>query len=1273
MPEPVREARLSFAQERLWFLSRFEPGSPVYNVSRAVRCRGPLDIESLRRALNAVVVRHEALRTIFRDTERGPKQVVTPPAEIPLPVLDVAEASLQETLEQAASQSVDLSRGPIVRTALYRLGPQEHVLLLLIHHIACDGWSLSLLFRELGELYEADQAGRAPLLPALSIQYADFAEWHRGWLQGPLLDQEVEWWRNRLAGLPPVLPLFTDFPRPARRSSRGADLPVVIPAELAARLRSFSRASGVTLYMTLLAAFQLLLHRYTGQGGICVGSPIANRTRTETESLIGFFVNTLAWRADLPEGLTFRQLVQRGREAAFDVYEHQHLPFEKLVEALDPERSLSHTPLIQAVFVLQNAGEMNLLLPGVETKTSHVSTHTAKFDLTLTLEDHRSGPLDGEFNFSTDLYRASTVERMFAHYLTLLDGALAAPDQPVSTLPLLTPPERRQLLADWNDTRRPYPQTSVHGLFESQAARRPDAVAVACGARRLTYAELSRASTRLAEALVARGVAPGGRVGLRLERSLEMVIALLGVLKAGAAYVPLDPAYPPQRLRLLVEDSGVGLVLTSADIEQMLARPAATEPPALARVAPDSPAYVIYTSGSSGVPKGVEVLHRGIVRLLCGVSYVPFGEDQVFLQLASLSFDASTFEIWGALLHGGRLVLYPGRFPVATELGRVLQDEGVTTLLLTPSLFNSIVEEAPGVLAPVRWLLVGGEALSAPHIRRALEALPSTEIVNAYGPTESTVIACCYLIPRPLPAGWTSIPIGRSIANTRVYVLDGHRQPVPVGVPGELFIGGDGVARGYLNRPDLTAGAFQPDPFDSTPGARMYRTGDRVRYLPEGNLEFLDRLDEQVKLRGFRIEVGEIEAALRSHPAVQSACVLLRTDEAGDRCLVAYFTAVSGRDPGEPALREHLEARLPAYMVPARFVLLDALPLGPNGKVDRAALPHPPARSSASAPDTFRDPLELRLLSIWRDVLHTGTVGFADNFFDFGGHSLLALHLLSKVERAFGRRLTLPELFEAPTVERQATLLRRHSAKGLDRQVSVLHPHGSRPPFFCIDAGPRFLALARTLDAGRPFLGIWPDAAGGVPSSRRVEDFARVALCVIREIQPHGPYLLGGWCVAGLAALEVAQQLREAGEPTALVVLLDSFNPAAPRPSPWRNVQMQASRVAFHLPRMAHGQFPNLREYLRQHARAFARAAHIAPLPGLVTAALDYRPRPYAGRVLLARPAERPRHPGWDAAVGWSTFLTGDFQVCDIPGTHESMLQRPAVDALAAVLRSCLP
>src|SRR5271166_1052329 len=1039
IPRVSREAPLplSFAQQRLWFLDQLEGGSTAYHIPEAFRLRGALNIGALKRSLDEIVRRHEALRTVFRKAEGGPIQIVLPELELFMPIIDLAglpEAELIRQLAEAAYKPFDLARGPLLRAALYRLGEEEHLLFLNIHHIVSDGWSSGVLLGELSRLYAAFVEGRPSPLPEPAIQYADYAAWQRDWLKGETLERQLNYWKEQLADAPALLELPTDRPRPPVQTFRGGHVVFTISKETTEGLKAIGRRVGATPFMTLYAAFAILLSRWSGQEDLVIGSPIAGRRHPATEPLIGFFVNALALRGDLSGNPTFTELLTRVKPMTLEAYAHQDLPFEQLVDALQPERSLSRTPLFQAVLVLQNTPLEAMELGGLEAAPVECGYKIAKFDLTLGFEETEEG-LRGGFEYNADLFDASTIRRMEDHFRTLLEGIVADPDRKIVDLPLLTAAERQRILVEWNDTQTDYPSDKcIHQLFEEQVERAPDAAAAVFEEERLTYRELNTRANRLARHLRTLGVGPEVVVGICVERSLEMIVGLLGILKAGGAYVPLDPEYPQERLTFMVEDARVPVVLVhdqtrgrlpastarivclDADWEAIDKGPSHNPP---VETIPENLAYVIYTSGSTGRPKGVSVTHRPIVRLVCNTNYVELRPSDRIAQAANASFDAATFEIWGALAHGGATVVV-GKETVLSpaDFAAFLSEQKITTLFLTTALFNEMVRQASEAFRRLRHLLFGGEAVDVGRVRSALAGAPPERLLHVYGPTESVTFATWHLVEEVLE-GATTVPIGRPLANTRAYLLDRHLQPVPVGVAGELYIGGDALARGYFNRPELTAEKFIADPFRDDPEARLYKTGDLCRWLPDGNIEFLGRIDHQVKLRGFRIELGEIESRLAQHTAVKECVVVVRASEMGEKRLVAYVVAKgAAREEAElrAALKSHLRHSLPEYMVPELFVFLASLPLSPNGKIDRKALPEPREgdlfQEAYVAPRTEK---ERRLAAIWSGLLGIERVGLDDNFFALGGDSIISIQMVSRAAQA-GLSLTVRQVFEHQTL-----------------------------------------------------------------------------------------------------------------------------------------------------------------------------------------------------------------------------------------------------------------
>ncbi|MFE3880677.1 amino acid adenylation domain-containing protein, partial [Kitasatospora sp. NPDC059146] len=1049
---------LSYAQERLWFLDQMEPDSNAYTVPVALHLLGDLDRPALGTALRQLVARHEVLRTRFPlGADATPVQVIDRTGKLPLVGIEAGDwddARLAQALADEAALPFDLEHGPLARARLFRLAPQEHVLLLAMHHIVTDGWSYRIVIRELEKLYGAlladrpdrpdrpDGADRAKGMPELPVQYADFALWQRRWLQGEVLEGQAAYWREQLAGLEP-LELPTDRPRPAVRSSRGATHTLTLPDTLTTALHKLGQDHGVTTFMTLMATYQILLRTYTGHHDIAVGTPVANRNRSETEDLIGFFVNTLVLRADLTGNPTLREVLRHTRDTALNAYAHQDLPFERLVSELAPQRDLSRTPLFQTMLTVQDATLDSWQLPGLDVRTLPLGDDVAKFDLTVTATESDTG-LTVDFTYSTDLFDAATIERLATHFQHLLTAVTTDPDARLDDLDLLSPDERRRILQDWNDTTAPYPHDrTVHQLVEQHAAERPDAIALVQGERRFSYRELNERANQLAHRLRESGVHPDTTVGICAERSPELVIGLLAVLKAGAAYLPLDPTHPTERLTHLLTSTRTAVVLHHPHQTGLAASfggtliplddPATADRPATDPGHPVSPqnlAYVIYTSGSTGTPKGVQITHQAVLRLTHNTRITDTTPDDVFLHLNSIAFDASSYEIWTPLTTGATLtVAAPGRTTTETATHDI-HTHRPTVLLLTTALFNALMDNAPQAFATARHVLVGGEALSPTHVNAFQGLHPDKSLVNVYGPSESATITSTALLST---RQGSTVTIGRPIDNTRIHVLDPAGRPVPIGVTGELYIGGDGLARGYHHQPALTADRFVPDPYATSPGARLYRTGDLARYRPDGTLDFLGRTDDQVKIRGHRIELGEIDARLQQHPAVTAGTTVVREDTPGDKRLVAYLTTSSPTPPTTTELREHLRRHLPDYMLPAAFLTLDRLPLTPNGKIDRRALPapdhtRPDLDTAFTAPAT---PAEQALARIWEEVLGLATVGIHDNFFELGGDSILGMQVIAKAKR-FGLRLTPRMIFQYETVAEIAA--HQHQAGAVDAE-----------------------------------------------------------------------------------------------------------------------------------------------------------------------------------------------------------------------------------------------
>ncbi|MCX7568806.1 amino acid adenylation domain-containing protein [Tumebacillus sp. DT12] len=1045
--ETTGDAPLSYGQRSLWFLQRVAPDSAAYHIARAARWSGELEVEALRASFDILVKRHAALRTSFPLIDGEPVQRLHEPGALDFTVEDAApwsEEQLRARLLEESHRPFDLEKGPLLRLRVYRRAAGEHLLLLTVHHIIADFWSLGLLVQELQTIYPAVRDERPYELPRTTTTTLDHARAQEALLSGPLGDRLWSYWQKQLSGALPVLQLPTDRPRPPIQTYRGAAESFRLDGALTERLKQLAQSQGTTLFTLLLAAYQVLLHRYTGQDDLLVGSPTVGR-RAGDAHVFGYFVNPVVLRARFDRGETFSDFLARTKQTVLDALDHQDDPFARLVERLQPQRDLSYPPLLQAMFVLQRShalddaglsafalGEDEAQLAGALPLTAYrLEQRAAQFDLTLSAAESAGG-LIASFEYNTDLFDSSTIERMGEQFQILVQGIAQTPDAQVADLPLLSETERHRLLHGWNDTVRDYPRDrTVHSLFAEQAARTPDATALVFGEQTLTYAALNRRANQLAHRLRRQGIEPGQFVAVSLERSLELIVGILGILKAGAVYVPVDASYPDERIEYMLADAAAPLLLTQQSLRgrfagqradvlcldsdwKWIAEESETDLPC-ERTA-DSLAYVIYTSGSTGQPKGTCIPHRGIVRLVRNNPFVDFASDDVYLQFSPISFDAATFEIWGSLLNGGRLAIFPPQQLTAEELVRQLTLHRVTTIFCTTTLFNQLVEHHLDGLHTLRHLLIGGEAMSAAPVKKARQALPNCRIANAYGPTESTTFASIQTVPEPEQIG-TSVPIGHPIANTQLYILDGRLQPVPVGVPGELYIGGDGLATGYLNRPELTAERFIENPFPDTPGTRLYKTGDLVRRLPDGAVDYLGRLDHQVKIRGFRIELGEIESALEAHPSLAASAVLCREDQPGDKRIVAYYVPAAGQQASGGLLRTYLKEHLPEYMIPSAFVELEALPLSPSGKVDRKALPQPAGlRDLETAYVAPKTELERGIVSVWQEVLGVDRVGLHDNFFDLGGHSMSVVTAHSKIQQVTGREFTVVEMFRHPTV-----------------------------------------------------------------------------------------------------------------------------------------------------------------------------------------------------------------------------------------------------------------
>ena len=1317
---------LSFAQQQVWLHAQLAPSVPIYNEPMTISRTGPLDIAVVERCMVEIIRRHEIWRTTFDTLDGQPVQIAHPaPTSFPLPVVDLRslpkadrEAEAMRLVAEEGARPLDLKRGPLLRALVLWLKDDRYDLFFNIHQLILDGVTAYRgLFRELVALYEAFSSGMPSPLPEPAIQYADYAVWHRDWVQnGKEVPRQMEYWEKKLAGDLPLLQWPNDRSRPPVQTFRGKVKSLMMSQSFTQELKRFSQREGVTLYVALLAGFVVLMNRYTGQEDVIVGTVSANRKRRETETILGYFLNPLPLRTDVSADPDFRELLSRVRQVASGALSNDDVPIEHLVKRFQKVRDLSRNPLFQTVVSLEPV--MPSVGPGWNMVLGTTPTGASKLDLYINFDERPEG-LTATITYNPDLFEDETITRLVGHWQTVLAGAVANPNQRISELPLLTEAERRELLVEWNATKRSYPQRCIHHLFEEQAARMPEAVAIDFAGRQLSYNDLNQRANRLAHYLRGVGIGLEALVGVYLERSFDTAVALLGVLKAGAAFVPIDAAYPQSRVSFMLQDAKAAVVLTHARLAEGLPKDSLkvvrldADWPAIGRessenpgdtLTPDNTAYAIYTSGSTGNPKGVLGTHRGAINRFSWMwDAYPFEADEVSCQKTSLGFVDSIWEIFGPLLHGVKTVIVPDdvlKNPPA--LIECLAAQKVTRLVLVPSLLRAILETCPDPqhrLPLLKYWICSGEALSLELAQKFAESMPGATLLNLYGSSEIAADSTFYRVERN--DALACVPIGRPIANTQIYILDRNLQPVPVRVAGDLYVGGDGLARGYLDRADLTADKFIPDPFSRNPKARLYKTGDLARYLPDGNIEYLGRTDSQVKMRGFRIELGEIESALRECPDVKQAVVVAREDETGTRQLVAYIVPSQALALKTKDFRNALKQRLPEYMVPSAFVSLDSLPLLPNGKIDQRALPaigqaDRERESELLAP---RNDLEIELVAIWKEVLGVQEISIRHDFFEMGGHSLLIPVMLARIERTLGKKLSPAAIFQAPTIEQQAALLRTQTAQLA--QVMPIQPMGSRAPFFCVclAAGPLLRDLALKLGNEQPFVGLGfdPSALGQLATPYTLEDIAAHLVRAVREHQPEGPYLLGGFCLNGLIAFEMARQLTAEGERVALLALFEALNPAH------SNSFSQRSQLATLMGRFSFGLLKKhlrsllgldpaeAKDYLRSRFTDIKRDVrnlfwctyvnvrrrllgerlpHLQQI--LYVSAKSYHPVPYPGPTAFYRCTDRRANASSELERGWSNLLVGDFELHVLEGDHLGILMGESLHVLASKLTTSL-
>jgi aspartate racemase len=1274
------QAPLSSSQHRFWFLSQLESDSPLYHINWAIKLTGNLNLEILQKSLNNIVQRHEVLRTSFTSRDGEAVQIIQKNFFLEIPVIDLTNLSateqdtrVQKELYEQSVLPFDLRRDLMLRVCLLKLKQQEYVLLFVFHHIAADGWSLGIFFKELVTLYRAYLLGIPSPLPDLKIQYADFAVWQKSWLttSNQSVAKQLTYWSKQLKNLPSLLNLPTDRPRPEIQTFKGAKYNLTISSSLTHRLKEISQQEKVTLFMTLLAGFKILLCRYSGEEDILVGTPIANRTRVELENLIGIFVNTLILRTQLRGNPTFRQLLLRVKRVTLGAYTNQELPLEKIIEQIQPERYKSSSSLFQVLFVLQNAPKEKLELSDLTITRLNIKNPTAKFDLSLSVSETESGLKCG-FEYNTDLFDHATIARMAEHWKILLEGISSDLNQRILEVPILSSQEK-SLFREWNNTRRKYPEDlSIQKLFEHQAERIPENIALVWGEEKLNYYELNCRANQLANYLKEIGITRGTPVGIYLERSPEIIMAILAILKAGGVYVPLAPSYPKERIAFMIGDSGVEVILTQGILAEKLPSSSAqitdldTQKQVISQysqnnlpsdIKGENQAYIMYTSGSTGQPKGVSITHKGVVRLVKNCDYVDLNSTEVLLQLAPISFDASTFEIWGALLNGGTLVLSPLEKPSLEELNQMIQNYQITTLWLTSGLFNVIVDQKIEAFKGLRQLLTGGDVLSLHHVQKFAQKYPECELINGYGPTENTTFSCCYQIKNAEQLT-NSVPIGKPISNTQAYILDSRLQEVPIGITGEIYLGGDGLALGYVNRPELTAAKFIDNPFGK---GKLYKTGDFGRYLPDGNIQFFGRIDNQVKIRGFRIEPSEIQAVINQYDSVNQSVVLPKEDNLGNKILVAYLTYFHNRKVSLDELRLFLQKKLPSYMIPDDFVLLDGFPLTIHGKIDYKALQsfnHAKTASQSSyvAPRTH---LELQIVKIWEQVLGVKSIGIRDNFFELGGHSLLALTLFAKIEQLCKVTIPMATLFSAPTVEQLTAIIRQKGWSTSWLSLVPLKVSGAKPPLFYVHGvlGTVLSArhLGKHLDEEQPIYGI---QAQGLQEKKlvhhRVEDMAAAYVKEIKTVQPTGPYCLVGVSTGGIIALEMAQQLYAENKQVAFLGFLDTQKPATSSGQNLETTKHSSFLETFK------SELPDDAEIV-----AFLEANYEIVVN-------QYKPKSYPGTITFFLAEESASEKENQSIAYWRDIAQGKLHLHRVPGNHLSMIEEENAPVLAAKVQQCL-
>lgn len=1302
----------------MWFLEQMDPENAVYNQLNAFKLKGPLDVNALKSSFNQVLIRHESLRTNLGFIDGQLYQLISDPKDMEMPIVNLSDLSPDLAIAEAGNLAVreairpfDLEKEPLIRTFVVKLSAEEHMLIFITHHSIFDGWSVSILINDLATLYDSFMKGLA-LPPMHMIQYADYAQWQREKLDQGDFEPQISYWKDRLKGDLSLLELPTDHPRPLAQSFKGAVYTRVLSSSLVDSLKALARRERATMFVVLLSAYDVLMHRYTGQEDIVVGCPIAGRTHRELEGLVGLLVNTLPIRASVTDGITFVELVRQLRKTSFEAYDHQDLPFEKLVESLSLNRLPSYTPVFQTLLLLRNFPDPRVDRSGITWERYDFDYTTAKFDLTLELTELSAG-LQCRFEYPPALFDESTIARMADHWEMLLRGIASDPERTIGDLPLLTEEEKHCQLVLWNKTKTTYPRDlPVHRIFESLAKATPNAVAIIHNSETISYGMLNARANKLARYLKTLGAEPGMAIAICMERSIDLVAGELAVLKAGGAYVPIDLTDPSERIMFMLKDTRASIMLSHHpgslssipegsrliclnDSKGEIDSQSSDDLPD--DVSADSAAYIMYTSGSTGRPKGVVVNHRGIVRLVINTNYVDIKPDDTVSFVSNPMFDTSTFDVWAALLNGARMVVFDKEIVLTpADFAKVVEREHITVLFLTTQLLNLFSIEIPGTFRHVRDVLFAGEAADASSVRRILKDGPPGRLINVYGPTENTTFSTWYLIRDAMS---DNIPIGRPISNSTAYILDKYMQPMPIGVTGEIYLGGDGLAAGYYERPDMTAASFIPDPFN--PGEKLYRTGDLACHLPDGNIRFLGRFDAQVKIRGFRVEPDEIKAVLGTYPSVRAALVTAK-EVNGEKRLVAHLMT-GDEEIDIEGLREYARKKLPEYMVPAHFIAMKEFPMTPTGKVDYRVLPVPGAedheqRSPSEGP---RDDLERELTNIWAEVLGVSRVGIDDNFFDIGGHSLAAVRMFAKIETNVGVKLPISMIFTSPTIRLMSKIISDNNKSQLWQCLVPLKPDGAKPSLFCVHTISctlgEYNSLVKCLNIKQSIYGLQPVGLDGShPPHESVEAMAAHYVNEIRAFQPQGPYLLMGYSSGGVIAYEMARQLRGQGYDVAILCLIEPYLMNRNYYDLKRAASIQSLKT------LAGGSITVLMHLM--HIKT-TRTLVMPPMMDNVTTSIPYR----ISRALSLNTPIQWRYIDWGitiseshlqvamrnneafitylpvkhkgngilfisqsiidelhgTALGWEKLIGDKLEIICVPGDHISMMQPPNVETLA--------